>query len=958
MDQASDTGGAGSVRRSLWQLGRAELDDGPLTLKLDGQAVELDRKTTEVLHQLLLHAGEVVTKDEIFDTVWARAQGNITDGVLTNAISRLRKLLGDDGQTLIVTHPKVGYRYAGPVSRKVIDGAVESLSLKAEDPVPSREHWRLSKPLGKGGQGEVWLAEHKKTREQRVFKFAIDATRLTSLKREATLYRLLREVLGERPDFARVLEWNFEQSPFFLECEFGGVALQEWAAAQGGLSAVPHPERLRLLTETAEAVAAAHSAGVLHKDLKPGNVLIYTGADGKPHPRLTDFGSSRLADASQLDALGITRLGFTVTQLESSGGNSGTPLYLAPELMAGQLPTVQSDVYALGVMLYQLVVGDFNKPLVAGWEQDVEDELLREDIAAAANGSAIKRLSAARELAARLAALDARRRTRQEKTAQQQEMQRVRETLNRNRARRPWLVATAVALLIGSMVSTGLFYQARASQQRAEREAEVASAVQDFMAKDVVAAANPQYSSTPKVSLIDALKIAGAQLDTRFANQPEVAANLRVKIGEALASLNDDPARALADLKRGCDWMSAHYEARDPRRIDCLLSLAGAEVSAGDYDAAKRVLTPLKLALQDPQAKPEDLLRASLLEARVVMATDSNEQGRQLVDEALRVAVERKTDPKAVLEARILMAKSFVAAWRYDEFLKEFAVLLSQAQGLMGEDSIPFLEVKLEYAKKMTNNQDLLEAEPIYAELLPVLEKQLGAESGLYLDALSWNAFNTDRMSYYQRQNDVEISTADLKVLEDRNDLWHPRLIAAQKARFGADSEAYLQALFDAGRAQWHRKNQPAAIAQFKQLIPLAQRFTNAGRRDHWVNRLRSCITSAYLDINQPREAEPFMLAMDITASKKISGPLWDATQQFDRGRYYQQMGDYPRAVETYLHILTTTSDQPQYWIGSYFRNINREHKKLPSAERKQVYDAMLALEKKHGSPPPEEREF
>ncbi len=82
-------------------------------------------------------------------------------------------------------------------------------------------------------------------------------------------------------------------------------------------------------------------------------------------PRLADFGSSRLLEPERLQELGITALGLTMTQ--AMGDSSATPLYLAPELLAGHAPSVQSDVYALGLMLYQLMVGDLRRPLAPGW---------------------------------------------------------------------------------------------------------------------------------------------------------------------------------------------------------------------------------------------------------------------------------------------------------------------------------------------------------------------------------------------------------------------------------------------------------------------------------------------------------------------------------------------------------------------------------------------------------------
>ncbi len=372
-------GSVGEVEETsgrLWRFADYEFDELAHELRVKGKPVELESKPLEILLQLLLHAGEVVTKEELLESVWPDVM--VVDGSLATAVSKLRRAMGDDEHPAILTIPRVGYRLAVPVHCKTVAATSgPELAFKVGDTVPAREQWQLSRAMERSGSSEVWVAQNPKTREQRVFKFASNGVRLKALKREITISRFLSESLGERPEFVRILEWNFETAPFFLESEYAGPNLAEWAEQQGSLSEVPLNDRLQLLIDIAKAVAAAHGIGVLHKDLKPANILLVApneaSRNGTPHTgksktwqiKIADFGSASLFDPSRLQALGITNLGFTQT-VTHDGSLTGTLMYLAPEVLAGQSPSASADVYALGVMLYQLIVGDFRKPLSSG----------------------------------------------------------------------------------------------------------------------------------------------------------------------------------------------------------------------------------------------------------------------------------------------------------------------------------------------------------------------------------------------------------------------------------------------------------------------------------------------------------------------------------------------------------------------------------------------------------------
>ena len=326
--------------------------------------------------------------------------------------------------------------------------------------IPGRPHWRLQEQLGSGAIGEVWLAQHASTHAHRVFKFCFQAESLRSLKREVVLLRLLKESLGERPDIAKVIDWQFDEPPYYFETEHSEAGnLVDWSRRQGGIEKVPLATRLDIVARIADALQAAHRAGVLHKDLKPANVLVYEDEEGRPHIRLTDFGIGLVTSREALDVPGVTVAGLTEALLSSgTSTGAGTRLYMAPEVAEGHQATPLSDVYSLGVILYQIVAGDFGHALATGWERGVEDPLLREDIAAVVDGDPEKRLPGPEELARRLRALPERR-------------AKVRTTRNRRRRLIAAGAAAALALLaVGGWRGFQLWSKARWARDTAVPE--------------------------------------------------------------------------------------------------------------------------------------------------------------------------------------------------------------------------------------------------------------------------------------------------------------------------------------------------------------------------------------------------------------------------------------------------------------------------------------------------------
>jgi len=256
--------------------------------------------------------------------------------------------------------------------------------------------------------------------------------------------------------------------------------------------------------------------------------------------RLTDFGSGRLLDPERLNELGITRFGMTVTTALSESDATGTFVYLAPELIARQTPTVKSDIYALGIILYQLVAGDLRKPMVSGWQRNVDDELLCEDIGAATDGDPHHRLNSVAELSDRIRRLDARRVHREQVQAADRESAALAEAVKRSRMRRPWIIALIAALMLGIIVGVFFYFRLHVSEQALARQNEVVQRLNSFLTEDFIGAANPSNTGRSNVTVIEAARAAAKRIDSRFGSESaETRATLHEAMRQTFSKLRD-----------------------------------------------------------------------------------------------------------------------------------------------------------------------------------------------------------------------------------------------------------------------------------------------------------------------------------------------------------------------------------------------------------------------------------
>src|SRR3984957_2443653 len=731
----------------VWRFADCELDEFRRRLTVRGTVVELESKPLEVLIQLLHHAGEVVTKDELLESVWPGTL--VVDGSLATAVSKLRKAMGDEDQLTVLTVPRVGYRLAASVQSKPVAAAPwGDPGVKAGDSVPGRDHWRLTRRMELSGSSEVWLAENPKTHDVRVFKFATDAIQLKGLKREVTLARLLRESLGERPDFVRVLEWNFDAPPFFLESEYGGANLAEWAENQGGLAKIPRELRLRLLADIARAVAAAHDIGVLHKDLKPANILVTSNLDNDPQNsgwqiKVADFGSGALADPGRLGSLGITNLGFTQTATPD-GILTGTLTYLAPEVLAGQSPTISADVHALGVILYQLIAGDFRKPLSPGWEADIDDPVLRADVAEAACGDPTRRLKSAAELATRLENLAFRRVERDKIMLAEQRAVAAERQLADSRARRPWIALAIAALVIGMGASFVLYRRAARERDNANRQTAIADAVNRFLANDLLGRSNPFSSGKADESLLDPVKQASPGIDRQFATEPLVAAELHHTIARALDLRTDYP-----DARQEYDRAAALFmQSEGPLSQDAIIAelqrsaLEARSYQAGTLEVAKSILAEQEAKLTKLPHVRDDLY-VWLYTARGMVALIGN--NAQSAKDNFQAASDKAVNLTAIddntrLALRQRLGFSNIRLGNGAEAERIFRGLIQDYSRTSGPDSPAVLRVRLNLAQAFMIQNKNAEAVDETNAIYPAFVAKLGPDHELTMQVLGTRA--------------------------------------------------------------------------------------------------------------------------------------------------------------------------------------------------------------------------
>lgn len=192
--------------------------------------------------------------------------------------------------------------------------------------------YRIVSLLGKGGMGEVYRADDLTLDQQVALKFLPAETSPQAIARFRNEVRIARQV--SHPNVCRVYDLGELDGVFYLSMEY--VDGEDLASLLRRIGRLPSDKALEIARKLCAGLAAAHEKGVLHRDLKPSNIML----NGRGEVLLTDFGLAGIAG-----------------EIEGAEIRNGTPAYAAPEQLAGEEVSVRSDIYSLGLVLYEIFTG-------------------------------------------------------------------------------------------------------------------------------------------------------------------------------------------------------------------------------------------------------------------------------------------------------------------------------------------------------------------------------------------------------------------------------------------------------------------------------------------------------------------------------------------------------------------------------------------------------------------------
>jgi tetratricopeptide (TPR) repeat protein/predicted Ser/Thr protein kinase len=495
------------------------------------------------------------------------------------------------------------------------DGTAVAPHLLLGKPPDQIGPYQVLRELGSGGMGVVYLALQERPRR----KVALKLLQRSSLRGEAEArFKLEAELLGrlQHPGIAQVFEsgslGDDDNSPRYIAMEYvEGTVLNAYAEGQN----LDVESRIRLLEDIAAAVHHAHLRSVVHRDLKPDNILV--GRDGQA--KVIDFGVARFLDHEQ-------------TLQTQTGQIIGTLSYMSPEQVQGRLDEIDatSDVYALGVVSYELLSGSLpfsfqgcsigqvaqkicegRCPPMSKWNPNLRGDL-DQIVAKAMAVEASRRYESAAAFAA-----DLRRFLEHEPVTARapSAVYYARRFVRRHRAVTAVAAAALVVvfgLMVWALLERGVAVEAAAranlEAEKARRRGEQAMHVSDFL-QDLFHApvweVNHELPAVP--TLRELLDRAQLKLDSELVEEPFVRGQLMSSLAEGFSSLGEH-ARGVGLAEEGLRQIESVVGEQAEESLAARLTLANVSIYADQLSEGKRNLERVLAELESQTPRNEPLL--------------------------------------------------------------------------------------------------------------------------------------------------------------------------------------------------------------------------------------------------------------------------------------------------------------------------------------------------------------
>ena len=628
------------------------------------------------------------------------------------------------------------------VRDSLLDGSIASraadlLGFASAVPDTPFGPYRLVRAIGEGGMGVVYLAQRDDLGSQAAIKVLRDAwlspsRRARFLEEQRTLVRL------QHPGIARLLDADQleDGTPWFAMEFVDGVPITEWCWSRD----TPLRDRLRLVIDALQAVRHAHERAVIHRDLKPSNLFVTAAGQ----VRLLDFGIAKRVVETPLADGDVTRTGLRLL----------TPAYAAPEQLAGEPVTVQADVYAVGVMLFELLAGERPFDVSALSTAEAVRRLRSEP---APRLSQVVRRRAASKRAVRATSLtaaewhdldallagaleaDCARRYRSADAllrdlerflaSQPLEMRpaslayRARLLLRRRRLETLLAAAATVVVLVGATTYTRGITAAR---DAARAQAERTERLQQFL---VGLFAGGDAEAGPADTLrVASLLDNGVREARALADAPEAQRDMLRALGTIAQQLGRYELADTLFQEAAAGWIREHGDEHEEALRTRVLA-AGVRLARQDHDAARDSFRVL-LAAADRTLAPDHPVRrdaAAGLGAALTELGDYDTALALLEDVAQRHAAEDSTSV-AYADAITAVANVHFYAARYDTSDALNTRALDILQRRLGDSHPSLAENHINLASAAFERARYDDAEPHYLRALALTEGWYGAE--------------------------------------------------------------------------------------------------------------------------------------------------------------------------------------------------------------------------------------